>query len=114
MKGEEIKILSTLTGASIGSHGIDHMDMTTLNASDLKDTLVTSKTYLEQCTGQTVNELSFPFGATNTFVCDTALSAGYTHLIGVQSDSLLPQVANRHGIYNHLPIANQLRSILSE
>lgn len=114
MKGEEIKLLSALPGVTIGSHGVDHQDMTTLSEADLKDSLLTSKTYLEQCAGQKVDELAFPFGATNAFVCDIARKLGYTHLIGVNVEKDLPQISTRYGIYNHLPISMQLRSMLSE
>ena len=114
MKGEEIKILSAMPGVTIGSHGVDHRDMTTLSEADLRDTLLTSKTYLEQCTNQKVDELAFPFGATNAFVCDIARKQGYTHLIGVNAEKASPQIAMRYGIYNHLPISIQLKSMLSE
>lgn len=111
LKGEEIRLLSQIPGVTIGSHGVDHHAMTLLSSPHLEDTLKTSKTYLEQCIGQPVVELAFPFGLYNAQVCQTASMAGYEYLIGVEKNPLFSDVPHRFGFYNHLNLPQQLEAL---
>jgi peptidoglycan/xylan/chitin deacetylase (PgdA/CDA1 family) len=111
LKAEEIRLLAQMPGVTIGSHGIDHCAMTMLGPEDLADTLRTSKTYLEQCTGQAINELAFPFGLYNAEVHRAASQAGYRYKIGVEKNESFGDVAHRFGFYNHATVAQQLEEL---
>jgi peptidoglycan/xylan/chitin deacetylase (PgdA/CDA1 family) len=71
-------------GISFGSHGLSHIDLTTLENRKLKRELEVSKSTLEDKLGSAVNLLAFPFGRFSKLVCDTALEVGYTHLFTIR------------------------------
>ncbi len=72
------------TGVTIGSHGIAHVDLTSVSDSDLHRELAVSKIILENRLGRTVPLLAFPYGRFSRRVWGAALSAGYTHLFTIQ------------------------------
>jgi peptidoglycan/xylan/chitin deacetylase (PgdA/CDA1 family) len=113
MQAHEIRELSKMKGVSIGSHGIDHRAMTTLNDTELKRTLEQSKVFLEQHTDQNITMLAFPFGDVNRKVYDIALKSGYRQLFGVDPNPEIPELTCRFGLYNHNTIATQLHALLS-
>ncbi|MEI8061071.1 MAG: polysaccharide deacetylase family protein [Candidatus Berkelbacteria bacterium] len=61
----------------IGSHTINHPDLTTLNQIKLINELAGSKSSLEAVTGKTINSFCYPSGQHNTTVDETVKQAGY-------------------------------------
>ncbi|MEN9640478.1 MAG: hypothetical protein RLZZ262_2347 [Bacteroidota bacterium] len=113
LKGEEIRLLSEIPFTTIGSHGIDHHAMTLLSEDSLKDTLVTSKKYLQECTATAIDEIAFPFGMFNEAVYVASSLAGYEYMIGVEKNERFSDVAHRFGFYNHLSLPQQLGALSS-
>jgi peptidoglycan/xylan/chitin deacetylase (PgdA/CDA1 family) len=64
-------------GFDIGSHTVDHVDLTTLDAHDLRYQLRGSKWALERGLGHPVPWLAYPFGAENARVAADARRVGY-------------------------------------
>ena len=50
-------------GFSIGSHTLDHIDLTKLNRNDKIDQIVNSKKYLNSMFNTKINTFAFPFGS---------------------------------------------------
>jgi peptidoglycan/xylan/chitin deacetylase (PgdA/CDA1 family) len=73
----ELRELSELPNATIGSHGMTHISLTECDDRQLKNELILSKKYLEDLIGKPVNMISYPFGAVDRRVRDTAEKAGY-------------------------------------
>jgi peptidoglycan/xylan/chitin deacetylase (PgdA/CDA1 family) len=71
-------------GGVIGSHGMAHVDLTTVSDVELERELRVSKSMLEDHLGQEVPHFAFPFGRFSRRVWDAALRAGYTHLFTIQ------------------------------
>ena len=71
-------------GIAIGSHGMAHVDLTTVSDVELDRELVVSKSMLEDRLGQLVTLLAFPYGRFSRRVWEAALKAGYTHLFTIQ------------------------------
>ena len=71
-------------GVAIGSHGMAHVDLTTVSDAELNRELVVSKSMLEDRLGQPVTLFAFPYGRFSKRVWDAALKAGYTHLFTIQ------------------------------
>ena len=74
----ELKELSRLPGAGIGSHGKTHRRLTSLYDRVLKEDLAASRKNLEDLLGKPVTMLSYPHGAVDRRVRDAAQEAGYT------------------------------------
>ena len=74
---DELRELSMLPVASIGSHGATHTRLTKLNKSQLRDELISSKLYLEDITGKEIMAISYPHGAVDDDVKSAAIRAGY-------------------------------------
>ena len=72
------------SGAAIGSHGMTHVDLTTVSDVELDSELAVSKSMLEDRLGQQVSLFAFPYGRFSRRVWDAALKAGYTHLFTIQ------------------------------
>lgn len=71
-------------GVAIGSHGMAHVDLTTVSEIELDKELVVSKLLLEERLGQPVTLFAFPYGRFSRRVWEAALKAGYTHLFTIQ------------------------------
>jgi peptidoglycan/xylan/chitin deacetylase (PgdA/CDA1 family) len=71
-------------GVLIGSHGLNHLDLTKCPDHELDDELQTSKAVLEQHLSRPVTHFAFPYGRFTKRVWDRALKAGYTHLFTIQ------------------------------
>ena len=69
-------------GFEIGSHTVNHPDLTRIPHEYLKYELVASKKTIEDRIGERVNVVSFPFGRYNTRVVDCAIIAGYCRALG--------------------------------
>lgn len=64
-------------GVGIGSHGMNHIDLTRLGASALAEELSESRAWLERATGRRVEAFSYPWGRVDTRVATAARAAGY-------------------------------------
>ncbi|AMA56733.1 polysaccharide deacetylase family protein [Bradyrhizobium sp. CCGE-LA001] len=71
-------------GVAIGSHGMSHVDLTTVPDAKLDWELRVSKLMLEDRLGQEVTLFAFPYGRFSQRVWGAALKAGYTHLFTIQ------------------------------
>ncbi|MCK1667870.1 polysaccharide deacetylase family protein [Bradyrhizobium sp. 153] len=71
-------------GVVIGSHGMAHVDLTSVSGAELKRELTVSKSMLEDRLGQPITLFAFPYGRFSRRVWETALMAGYTHLFTIQ------------------------------
>jgi peptidoglycan/xylan/chitin deacetylase (PgdA/CDA1 family) len=69
---------------AIGSHGMAHVDLTTVSNAELDSELVVSKSILEDRLGRPVTLFAFPYGRFSRRVWEAALEAGYTHLFTIQ------------------------------
>ena len=66
------------SGMDIGSHGIDHRDLTRLSPAELDNELIRSKIILEDVHSQPVSTVSIPFGRYNARVLRAIRKAGYS------------------------------------
>lgn len=64
-------------GMKIGSHGINHLDWTSLSPGELSEELRSSKAIIEDIAGVPVSEAAIPFGRYNAAVLGALRSAGY-------------------------------------
>jgi peptidoglycan/xylan/chitin deacetylase (PgdA/CDA1 family) len=71
-------------GVAIGSHGMAHVDLTTISDVELVRELNVSKAMLEDRLGQEIPLVAFPYGRFSRRVWEAALKAGYTHLFTIQ------------------------------
>ncbi|RJF78736.1 polysaccharide deacetylase family protein [Rhodopseudomonas palustris] len=71
-------------GVAIGSHGMAHVDLTTVSDGELDRELIGSKSMLEDHLGRSVPLFAFPYGRFSRRVWEAALRAGYTHLFTIQ------------------------------
>jgi peptidoglycan/xylan/chitin deacetylase (PgdA/CDA1 family) len=74
----ELKALSRVPGVAIGSHAVTHRPLTSLSDQELSQELSSSKKYLEDLLGRSVEAVSYPYGAVDRRVRDAAKAAGYT------------------------------------
>jgi peptidoglycan/xylan/chitin deacetylase (PgdA/CDA1 family) len=92
-------------GVAIGSHGMAHVDLTTVSDAELDRELAVSKSMLEDRLGQQVALFAFPFGRFTRRVWEAALKAGYTHLFTIQ-------LGHHRGfepfLYSRLCLTNQM------
>ena len=72
------------SGIAIGSHGVAHVDLTTVSDVELDGELAGSKSLLEDRLGQQVTLFAFPYGRFSRRVWQAALKTGYTHLFTIQ------------------------------
>lgn len=83
MNEEELKELSMLEIASIGSHCITHKNLESLSENEARDEIFRSKADLERILEQKITILSFPHGG----FCDThityAKAAGYERVFSI-------------------------------
>ena len=73
----ENDIKSISTKFEIGAHTMLHSDLTKTSLTQAKKEIVTSKTYLENLLGHTVNMFSYPYGKYNRAVKDIVMDAGF-------------------------------------
>jgi peptidoglycan/xylan/chitin deacetylase (PgdA/CDA1 family) len=64
-------------GFEIGSHGMDHVPWTDLDAGALKREIMGSKIALQEILGRDVHSAALPFGAYNRRVLSAVRAAGY-------------------------------------
>lgn len=73
----ELKELSKIPGAKIGSHGLTHCNLTLCSNQMLRSELKDSKHYIEDLIGMPVMEFSYPYGMLDMRVRDAVEEAGY-------------------------------------
>lgn len=76
MTPEEVVSLAR-EGVTIGSHGMSHRDWTRLGEEELATELQSSRARLRALTGQPVDAVAYPWGASNRRVAEAARRAGY-------------------------------------
>lgn len=64
-------------GYEIGDHTLTHPDLTTLPKKEARKEIVSSRKYLQNLTGQTVDTLAYPYGAENTSIRTMSKNNGY-------------------------------------
>lgn len=64
----------------IGSHSVNHPDLSRLASKELEQELRESKHSLEQLLERAIDTLAFPYGRYNRAVVETAREAGYTRI----------------------------------
>ena len=87
MDWEQIKTLHDF-GAKIGSHGLNHLDLTKLPDRELEKELKESKRLIEEKINAPVESLAYPFGYFNDRVIAAVKAAGYKEAY-TTCDSLL-------------------------
>ena len=70
-------ISSLSTVCDFGAHGVTHRDLTTLTEQELTGELMSSRTFLEDATGQSIRIMSLPGGRCNERVIRSARNCGY-------------------------------------
>jgi peptidoglycan/xylan/chitin deacetylase (PgdA/CDA1 family) len=76
---DEIKKLSDSGLVEIGSHTIDHLQLSSLDANSQKFQIFESKKILEQKLGKTINSFAYPYGKFNQTSINLVKQAGYTN-----------------------------------
>lgn len=76
MNADDIRTTAA-QGHEIGSHSITHPDLTTVDATTLKNELAASKSLLENVIGMPVVNFAYPFGAYDDRVITAMKAAGY-------------------------------------
>lgn len=67
-------------GMTIGNHGLQHQDWTTLVPDRLEHEVAQGRSLLEELTGQSIDTLAIPYGAYNDSVLDALRRQGYAHV----------------------------------
>ncbi len=100
------------SGHTIGSHSLNHLDLTSISTVDAKAEIQTSKEILEERFNVTIDSFSFPFGKYNKTLIKICYDVGYRHVYtsvcGVNK-SLEVQYIKRNNIYNNISDTTLLR-----
>ena len=78
LSSKNLKILSTKDNVTIGAHGLNHLQLATLNDIKLYDELYTCKKKLEELIQKEVFSISYPHGSIDMRVRDIAEKVGFT------------------------------------
>ena len=76
MNADQIKEMAA-AGWEVGSHSVNHLDLTSLDPERQRYEVVDSRTILEDKLGVPVLTIAYPFGISNSSVIDYAHFAGY-------------------------------------
>ncbi len=79
---DQIKALRS-AGHWIGSHGLSHRNLNSVDAATLRRELVDSKAEIEKHIGGSVTVFAYPYGATSPRVMQAAQQAGYVAAVTV-------------------------------
>jgi peptidoglycan/xylan/chitin deacetylase (PgdA/CDA1 family) len=82
MTADQIKEL-TFAGWEVGSHGLKHKDLTTLDVKEQKREIFESRKLLSAKIGAPINSFAYPWGFVNEDVFTHVHNAGYTSAMGV-------------------------------
>jgi peptidoglycan/xylan/chitin deacetylase (PgdA/CDA1 family) len=99
LDGQQIKNFSAAPLVRMGAHGLVHQDLARATPDALQHELEHAKRLLEQCTGQPVHQLAYPFGAYSPAVVECARAVGYT-----QQYAIDPIGANYHDVRERMVI----------
>lgn len=66
-------------GMEIGSHGFNHVPLSSASEKQLNEELVRSRSVLREITGQEVGGFCYPYGNLNNRVVDAVRAAGYDY-----------------------------------
>jgi peptidoglycan/xylan/chitin deacetylase (PgdA/CDA1 family) len=80
MTWEQIELLRD-SGMEIGSHTVNHFDLTGLELDAAQDEIVTSRQLLEERLEVPVVSFSYPVGSYNSALAGVVRSAGYTNAV---------------------------------
>jgi peptidoglycan/xylan/chitin deacetylase (PgdA/CDA1 family) len=75
------------TGWELGSHTMNHIDLTTSPPEQRLYEISVSKQHLEREFSVTISTLAYPFGAYDCGIMDTAFSSGYRAAMGLGNNS---------------------------
>ncbi len=81
-------------GISLGSHSVDHLDLTSLSPDDARRELRRSQEAIARETQTTPNEISFPYGRSSPTLQALAGELGYSAACGQDCDPLVVQSSN--------------------
>lgn len=76
MSAEDLRSVHA-QGMAVGSHGLDHADLTRLSDAELRRHTVESREVLESVAGNDVRSFAFPYGRHDARVRDAVRAAGY-------------------------------------
>lgn len=76
LNADQIKEMSS-AGWEIGSHTMNHLDLSALEPQRQRAEIVDSKDFLERTLGVPIRTIAYPFGVSNSSVIDYAHFAGY-------------------------------------
>jgi peptidoglycan/xylan/chitin deacetylase (PgdA/CDA1 family) len=101
----ELKELSALNCASVGSHCVTHSRLTQCDDQQLENELTYSKSFLEDLTGKNINSVAYPYGDTDQRVVKAAIKAGYSQgasvRFGINENDHNPLLLSRTDIWAH-------------
>jgi peptidoglycan/xylan/chitin deacetylase (PgdA/CDA1 family) len=69
-------------GWEVGSHSLNHLDLTKIGPDGARDEVIRSKKVLEEMLGIPVLTFAYPFGAYNNAAMDSVRAAGYIGAMG--------------------------------
>lgn len=76
LSADDVRALAA-EGVTIGSHGMDHRDLTRLDDRSLEASLVESRERLQALSGRPVDAVAYPWGKVDARVARAAARAGY-------------------------------------
>jgi peptidoglycan/xylan/chitin deacetylase (PgdA/CDA1 family) len=76
MTADQLRTVAA-TGMEIGSHGLRHVPLTTVDAATLRAEVVESRAILEAVTGRPITGFGYPYGAAGAREVAAVESAGY-------------------------------------
>jgi len=95
LTSEDIKWLYESGIVEVGSHTVNHVNLTSCDSMTLEKELVKSKIELEKILNVPVNYLSYPNGFYSSEVIEAAKQAGYTGAFATGAGSLEDEFALR-------------------
>jgi peptidoglycan/xylan/chitin deacetylase (PgdA/CDA1 family) len=78
-------------GMTIGNHGLQHHDWTTLEPDKLEHEISQGRRLLEELTGGKIHSVAIPFGSYNDMVLDSLRRQSYEHVYTSDGGSADPQ-----------------------
>lgn len=89
MTEDELRTL-TAEGVRVGSHGMEHEDLTKASPSALAESLTASRAALTAIAGRPVDAIAYPWGRVDERVASSARSAGYRVGFALDAPGRLP------------------------
>lgn len=93
------------SGHTIGSHSLNHLDLTSISTSSAKNEIRASKQMLEERFNVIIDSFSFPFGKHTNALVKICYDVGYKYVFtsanGINR-SLKVQYIKRNNIYNNI------------